>query len=344
MLSGTGLGGRLSELNHSNRPKIGVIGCGDWGVNHVKTLAAIGALYSVSDIKQNLAQSVAGQYQCHTMSADEMIGHPNIDGIVLALPPEKHVSYALKVLEQGKHLLVEKPMALDTIGAKKLVDAAERSGSIAMTGHVIRFHPAFEKLENLINSGELGNIKYAFANRIGFGKFYASTDALWDIAPHDLSLLLAITKELPSRVHIEGVSAISSTPDFAHMHLKFPSGMRSHIFISRLVPYKERRLAVIGDRAIAIFEDTVDWDKKLAIYSHKIWGNDNNIKFQNGDAKYIRVANKSPLEAELEHFIDCIENGKKPKSSIKEGLDVLQILDQAAMVGPNGQKDYSNGG
>ncbi|MBV0912355.1 Gfo/Idh/MocA family protein [Anianabacter salinae] len=306
--------------------KAGVIGCGDWGKNHIRTLKSLGVLAAVADANPERAAAFAAEFGVAGLTPEEMIASPDIQAVVLALPADRHVETALKVMDAGKHVLVEKPMALEIDGAEAIVATAERTGVVAMTGHVLRFHPAFEALEKTVESGALGRVKYVYSTRIGLGKFFSQTDALWDIAPHDLSLLFAITKELPETTHLEGVAMITDAPDFAHLHMAFPSGARSHTFISRLAPHRDRKFTVIGDKAMAVFDDLQDPGKKLAIYNHRIWQEGEAIKFESAEAEYVETSEKLPLTSELEHFLHCAQHGLVPKASVREGLDVLRVL------------------
>jgi predicted dehydrogenase len=319
----------LIRLGERHPPRVGVIGCGDWGANHVRTLAGLGVLAAVADNDAAKAGRLAAEHDCRAMRPEELIAAPDIDALVLALPAELHAATALKVIEAGKHVLVEKPMALEIDGARAVVAAARERGVVAMTGHVLRFHPAFEALERLVRDGALGRIRYVYSTRIGLGKFFTNTDALWDIAPHDLSLLLAITGEPPETVHLEGAAMITEAPDFAHLHMTFASGARSHTFISRLAPHRERKFTVIGDAAMAVVDDLQPHDRKLALYNHKVWNDGDGIRFESAEPHYIDLPQTLPLTAELQHFIDCITTGRTPRASVAEGLEVLEVLARA---------------
>lgn len=308
------------------RPKIAVLGCGYWGRNHVRTLHTLGALAAVSDHHADRAAELAREFDVPAMTPAVLLDAPDIDAIVLALPPQHHAGNALKAIAAGKHVLVEKPIALDVADAKRLVAAAEDAGVVAMTGHVLRFHPAFEGLMDLIARGELGAVRYLHSHRVGLGKFHAENDALWDIAPHDLSLILAITGEEPSAVRGEGSAVLNHLSDFAHLHLEFPSGLRSHVFTSRLNPYRERRLTVVGSKAMAVFDDVAPWSEKLALYRHKLWQDDNGWQSEMVEPQFVAIGEGMPLTRELAHFIECIETGAPPRAPLAEGLAVIRIL------------------
>jgi predicted dehydrogenase len=307
-------------------PRIGVIGCGYWGRNHVRTLHGLGALAAVSDHHRDRAEGFGREFDVPALSPDELFDNPDIDAVVLALPPHHHTDNALRTIAAGKHVLVEKPIALRVADAVHIVRAAETAGIVAMTGHVLRFHPAFEALTALIDAGEIGDVRYIHSHRVGLGKFHAENDALWDIAPHDLSLILAITGEEPSAIRGEGAAVLDHLSDFAHLHLEFPSGLRSHVFTSRLNPYRERRLTVIGSKAMAVFDDVAPWPEKLALYRHKVWQDDRGWQSEMVEPEFVPVAEDMPLTRELRHFIECIETGAAPRTPVAEGLSVIRIL------------------
>ena len=309
-----------------SRPAIAVIGCGYWGKNHIRTLAELGALSAVADADASRAADYAGQFGVRAMEPDAVFDDPSIDAIVFALPPHLHAPNALRAIAAGKHVLVEKPMALNVNDAEAIVSAAEAAGRIVMTGHVLRFHPAFEALAEMTAEGAFGPIRYIHSHRVGLGAFHAENDALWDIAPHDLSLILALAGEEPDSIRGEGSATLNHLSDFAHLHLTFPSGIRSHVFTSRLNPYRERRLTVIGEKAMAVFDDMAPWPQKLAIYDHKVWEKDGGWHFETVEPRFVDIPDGMPLTRECEHFIDSITRGAAPRTPASEGLAVIRIL------------------
>lgn len=308
------------------KPRIAVLGCGYWGANHVRTLKGLGALHAVSDANAARAEGFAAEHECLAISAADLFQRDDIDAVVMALPPQFHADTAIRAVEAGKDVLVEKPIALTVPDAERAVAAATRHRRIFMTGHVLRFHPAFEKLKGLIDAGDLGDVKYIHSHRLGLGKFHTENDALWDLAPHDLSMILAITGQAPSEVRGEGAALLDHLSDFAHLHMHFPSGLRSHLFTSRLNPYRERRLTVVGTKGMAVFDDVEPWERKLAIYNHEVWQDSGQWVATTNEPTYIPVTGGMPLTRELEHFIQCIETRQTPRTSGEEGVDVLRIL------------------
>ncbi|TPM08857.1 Gfo/Idh/MocA family oxidoreductase [Mesorhizobium sp. B2-3-11] len=308
------------------KPRIAVLGCGYWGSNHIRTLKALGALHAVSDTNRARAEGFASEQDCLAIAPDQLFVRDDIDAIIMALPPQFHADLAVRAVENGKDVLVEKPIALTVPDAERAVRAAKDNGRVYMVGHVLRFHPAFETLKALIDKGELGEVRYIHSHRLGLGKFHTENDALWDLAPHDLSMILAITGTEPIEVRGEGAALLDNLSDFAHLHMRFPNGLRSHLFTSRLNPYRERRLTVVGTKAMAVFDDVEPWERKLAVYRHAVWQDSGQWAFTTNEPSYVAVAQGMPLTRELEHFIQCIETRAEPRTSGEEAIRVLRIL------------------
>ncbi|MER8373911.1 Gfo/Idh/MocA family oxidoreductase [Mesorhizobium sp. M1406] len=308
------------------KPRIAVLGCGYWGSNHIRTLKALGALHAVSDTNRARAEGFASEQDCLAIEPDQLFVRDDIDAIVMALPAQFHADLAVRAVESGKDVLVEKPIALTVPDAERAVQAAKDNGRVFMVGHVLRFHPAFETLKGLIDKGELGEVRYIHSHRLGLGKFHTENDALWDLAPHDLSMILAITGTEPIEVRGEGAALLDNLSDFAHLHMRFPNGLRSHLFTSRLNPYRERRLTVVGTKAMAVFDDVEPWERKLAVYRHAVWQDSGQWAFTTNEPSYVGVAQGMPLTRELEHFIHCIETRAEPRTSGEEAIRVLRIL------------------
>lgn len=315
-------------------PRIAVLGCGYWGGNHIRTLKGLGALQAVSDARPENAERFASEFGVPNIPVDELFTRPDIDGIVLALPPQFHAHYATLAVQNGRDVLVEKPIALEVADAEAEVQAARDNGRVFMVGHILRFHPAFEKLLDMVKSGELGDIRYVHSHRVGLGKFHTENDALWDLAPHDLSMILAITGEEPSVVRGEGAAILDHLSDFAHLHMEFPNGIRGHLFASRLNAYRERRLSVVGSKGMAVFDDGEPWERKLALYRHEVWRENDHWAFKSAEPDYIAVEEGMPLTRELQHFLHCIETRETPRTDGREAISVLRILTEGTVRHP----------
>jgi predicted dehydrogenase len=308
------------------KPRIAVLGCGYWGSNHIRTLKSLGALHAVSDANWARAEGFAAEHGCLAIAPEMLMQRNDVDAVVLALPPQFHTEYAVRAVENGKDVLVEKPVALTVPDAERAVAAARAKGRLFMVGHVLRFHPAFERLKALIDAGELGEVRYIHSHRLGLGKFHTENDALWDLAPHDLSMILAITGSEPVEVRGEGAALLDHLSDFAHLHMRFPNGVRGHLFASRLNPYRERRLTVVGTGAMAVFDDVEPWSRKLAVYRHTIWQDSGAWAATQNEPSYVSVEDGLPLTRELEHFLDCIATRSEPRTNGEEAIRVLRVL------------------
>jgi predicted dehydrogenase len=314
------------------KPRIAVLGCGYWGSNHIRTLKSLGVLHAVADANPARAEGFAVEQDCLALTTAELFDRPDVDAIVMALPPQFHAENAIRAVQAGKDVLVEKPIALTVPDAERAVAAARDNKRVFMVGHVLRFHPAFEQLMALIEAGELGEIKYIHSHRLGLGKFHTENDALWDLAPHDLSMILAIIGEEPVEVRGEGAALLDHLSDFAHVHMRFASGVRSHLFASRLNPYRERRLTVVGTKAMAVFDDGEAWARKLAVYRHAVWQDSGHWAFTANEPSYVAVGEGLPLTRELEHFIHCINTRETPRTDGEEAIRVLRVLTAGTVV------------
>ncbi|MVA98582.1 gfo/Idh/MocA family oxidoreductase [Nitratireductor sp. CAU 1489] len=313
-------------------PRIAVLGCGYWGSNHIRTLKKLGVLHAVSDANGARAEGFATEQECLAIAPDALHRRNDIDAVVLALPPQYHAEFAERLVEAGKDVLVEKPIALTVADAERTVAAARAHDRVFMVGHVLRFHPAFETLKALIDNGELGEVRYIHSHRLGLGKFHTENDALWDLAPHDLSMILAITGTAPLEVRGEGAAILDNLSDFAHLHMLFPGGVRGHLFTSRLNPYRERRLTVVGTKAMAVFDDVEPWERKLAVYRHAVWQDSGQWAFTANEPAYVEVQQGMPLTRELEHFLDCLETRSEPRTTGEEAVTVLKILTAGTVI------------
>ena len=313
-------------------PRIAVLGCGYWGSNHIRTLKKLGVLHAVSDANGARAEGFASEQECLAIAPEELHLRDDVDAVVLALPPQYHAEFAERLVKAGKDVLVEKPIALTVADAERIVAAARANHRVFMVGHVLRFHPAFETLKALIDKGELGEVRYIHSHRLGLGKFHTENDALWDLAPHDLSMILAITGTAPLEVRGEGAAILDNLSDFAHLHMLFPGGVRGHLFTSRLNPYRERRLTVVGTKAMAVFDDVEPWERKLAVYRHAVWQDSGQWAFTANEPSYVEVLQGMPLTRELEHFVDCLETRAEPRTTGEEAVTVLKILTAGTVI------------
>jgi UDP-2-acetamido-3-amino-2,3-dideoxy-glucuronate N-acetyltransferase len=310
---------------------IALIGLGYWGKNILRVLDELNVLRVACDIDIG----VVNQYKTKfpnvnfTTSIDQVIKDSQIKGIAIATPAVTHYTLAKKAILSGKDVFVEKPLALTIREGEELVELAKKNGGILMVGHILHYHPAVKKLKEIISKGELGKIQYIYSNRLNIGKFRTEENILWSFAPHDISVILSLVGEEPVNIQAFGADYLNKDIyDITIMWLEFPNGIKAHIFVSWLHPYKEQKLIVVGSKAIAVFDDVSN--EKLSLYPHKIEWKDGKIPVaQKADYRVIPVENGEPLKLELLHFIECIKTRKEPKTDGYEGLRVLKILERA---------------
>lgn len=314
----------------SGPPKVAVIGCGHWGKNHVRNFALLGALRVVVDPNQELAKKFAAEYNADALSFEEAIARDDIDAVVIAAPAELHAKLAIAAFEAGKHVFVEKPIALTMDEAAAMKSAAESAGKVLMVGHLLQYHPAFVALRNFVQAGELGELHYAYSHRCSLGKFRTEENALWSFAPHDVSMLLALFGEAPTRVAGTGGAFLTEgVEDECRVDMEFSNGGRAHVFASWLHPFKEQRLIVVGQSGMAVFEDSAAGDEKLRLYRHDIDTSGPVPTPTKSDWTPIPYGDDEPLRTECQHFLDACQSGKA-LTDADEAIRVLDVLIKAS--------------
>lgn len=311
---------------------IALIGAGNWGKNHLRNLNNMGALHSVLELSEeviNLRKPEFGNVT-FTQNEKDILSNSDIKGVVIAAPAHFHYELTKKYLLAGKDVLVEKPLALKVDEGEELVKLAEDKGRILMVGHILQYHYAVKKLKEIINEGALGKIRYIYSNRLNIGKLRSEENVLWSFAPHDISLILMLLDgEEPEKINAFGGAYINKNIfDTTLTTLQFRSGVRGHIFVSWLHPFKEQKLVVVGSEKMAVFDDISE--EKLSLFPHKIEFEKGNIPVAHkADSIPVPLEKNQPLAEELSHFIMCIKDRKTPKTDGKEGLRVLKILEKA---------------
>ncbi|NIM18010.1 MAG: Gfo/Idh/MocA family oxidoreductase [Candidatus Aminicenantes bacterium] len=315
-----------------NEKNIALIGAGYWGQNHLKNLLELGVLHSVLDPNiENIRQRKEDfPHVNYVKDEGSILKNPEVKAVVIAAPAALHFELTREYLLAGKDVLVEKPLALTTGEGSQLVEIARSKNRILMVGHILQYHPAVIKLKELIDAGELGDICYIYSNRLNIGKLRAEENVLWSFAPHDISLILMLLNgQEPVHVDAHGGAYVKSDIyDTTLTILDFKNGIKSHIFVNWLHPFKEQKLVVVGKDKMAVFDDVNG--EKLLIYPHKIDFIAGDIPVARKAQSYpIRFEMKEPLREELLHFIDCLENRETPKTDGEEGLKVLKVLERA---------------
>jgi len=312
--------------------KVGVIGGGYWGKNLIRVFNETCALGAICDINNNLVATYENDYPGVEIFSDyeKLVKNPAIDALVIATPASTHYKIAKFAMEHGKDVFCEKPLALKTRHGEELVKIASDNKLILMVGHILHYHPAVEKLKQAVKQGELGKIEYIYSNRLNIGRIRHEENILWSFAPHDISLMLSLTKSLPSEVYSHGgIFLPHSVEDVTLTFFSFPDNIKGHIFVSWLNPFKEQKFVVIGNKKMAVFDD-MEKERKLVFYQHRIkWNNNEVPAIEKAEAEVIDIEKEEPLKREANHFIECVKKRKKPYTDGKEALDVLKVLQQA---------------
>lgn len=310
--------------------KVAVIGCGAWGRNLARNFHHIGALAAVCDSNDQALVEAKGLFPVVSRTLTDILSDDGIPAVVIAAPAAQHYPLARQAILAGKHVFVEKPLALRVPEAEALCELAKQRGRMLMVGHLLRYHPAFLKLQDICREGQLGGLRYIYSNRLNLGKIRTEENILWSFAPHDISMILALIGGEPESVFAVGHSYLNrEVTDVTTTHLSFSGGQAAHIHVSWLHPFKEQRLVVIGEKGMAVFDDGRDWSNKLHLYPHQINWENGVPQPDKADAQPILVDEDEPLKLECKHFLDCIETGQTPRTDAHEGLRVLRVLDAA---------------
>ncbi len=323
----------MSELN------IAVIGCGKWGLNHVRTAHGLfgDRLKLCCDSNPGSKEKVneVAPGCVFTTEIDDVINDSSIKAVIVSTTAETHFDITKKLLEAGKHVLVEKPITLRSSDAKVLNNIALEKGLVLMVGHLLLYHPAILKIKEYLEKGELGKLQYIYSNRLNLGTIRTEENILWSFAPHDISVIQFFAGSIPEEVKATGAIFVQEgIQDTTLTYLNFKDNIHAHIFVSWLHPFKEQRLVVIGDKSMIVFEDTVKTDKLKFYRKGFELVNGTPVKIDS-EFESLEFENTSPLELEQKHFIECIEQGKTPRTDGVNAIEVLETLERA-------QKELTN--
>jgi predicted dehydrogenase len=323
----------LTDKQHS--PQVAVIGCGYWGKNLVRNFAQLGSLAMVIDSTpagQEAAQQIAPNAAIMASIQDVLVptrGFPptDVQGVVIATPAETHFDLTAQALEAGKDVMVEKPLALTHEQGSRLVRLASERERILMVGHVLEYHPAVVRLVELVQAGELGKVHYIYSNRLSLGKVRREENILWSFAPHDVAVILRLMGSMPFQVTACGGSYLQpNIADVTVTNLLFDNGVRAHIHVSWLHPFKEQRLVVIGSRKMASFDDVA---KKLVLYDQRVDFKEGQPIPIKGDGEEVLFPADEPLRLECQAYLEAISTRRPPKTDGASGLRVLEVLQAA---------------
>lgn len=310
---------------------IGLVGLGYWGKNILRNLHELGVLHTACDTNPVIISEHRERFPDinYTTAFEEILQDSDIKAAVIATPASTHYRLTKQSLIDGKDVFVEKPLALTVKEGEELVNLAENEKRILMVGHILQYHPAVIRLKGLVSSGELGKVQYIYSNRLNIGKLRTEENILWSFAPHDISVILMLLEDEPVKVSAFGGDYLNKgIYDTTLTTMEFKNGVKGHIFVNWLHPYKEQRLIVVGSKAMAVFDDISE--EKLFLYPHKIEWKDGKVPVaRKADYQVISVDKAEPLKQELNHFIECVINRKVPKTDGQEGLRVLRILESA---------------
>lgn len=309
------------------KKNIAVIGCGHWGQNLVRNFFELGRLSSICDLNNLITSKLAREYNVRINTFDEILNDPDIRGVVLAVPAELHFSMAIEIMNKGKHVFVEKPLAMNKSDANLMILNAKKNNVQLMVGHLLQYHPIFKTIKKMVNAGNIGELKYISSNRLSFGKLRSKENVIWSFAPHDISMILSLMGKEPKSVNVISTSIVQKEiADIATIYLEFDKGIKSKISVSWLNPYKEQKLVVVGKSGILVFDDTKPWNEKLIFCDYKIENSKASVKLQRFNEEYVEVIEEEPLKNECQHFIDVVDGISEPLTNGAEGLRVLKVL------------------
>lgn len=327
--------------------RVGVVGCGYWGPKLIRNFQSIPGsnLQIVADLRQDRLDHIRGLYPGVETTTDyAQLLHSPVEAVAIATPVARHFEMARDALLAGKHVLVEKPLTRTSQEAEELVRLAQERQRVLMVGHTFEYNPAVEYLKDLIGRGELGKVFYIDAARVNLGIFQKDINVIWDLAPHDISILLYLLEKKPTQVRAHGAAYVQPhIEDVAYLTLDFPNGVMAHIRVSWLDPCKIRRITVVGSQKMVVYDD-VETTERIKIYDKGVTAPpysdtlaEFRLSYHYGDITTPAISDAEPLELECKHFLECIRNGRKPRSDGYVGLQVVKILEGA-------QRSLENGG
>lgn len=314
--------------------RVGIAGLGYWGSNIARNLDALPGceLAWCCDTDAGRHERMRAAFPQARIAADlgEVLADESVAAVAIATPVPTHAALAELTLASGRHCFVEKPLACDVASAERLVALAAERERVLMAGHLLAYHPALVALRELCERDELGEIRYVYSQRLNLGRLRADENALWSLGAHDVSAILALTGELPSRVSARGECYVrDGVEDVVFAHLSFAGGLAAHIHVSWLDPRKERRLTVVGSQRMATFDD-MEPERTLTVYD-KGFDPDAAVEgdyvARSGEQRSPAISRREPLRIELEHFLECLRGGVAPRSGGLEGLRVVQVLE-----------------
>lgn len=312
---------------------LGIIGAGRWGINHVRTANQLlgDRLKFVCDFNPAASEKIKSISPGipFTTSLEDILENPDINAVIIATPAETHYEVAKKALLKGKNVLVEKPITLVSSEARELVALAEKEGKKLMVGHVLLYHPAINKIKEMIGENKIGKLQYIYSNRLNLGSVRSEENILWSFAPHDISVIQYLLESNPLDIDAKGAAILQhEIEDTTITYLSYPGNIYAHIFVSWLHPFKEQRLVIIGDEGMFVFEDSLKTDK-LKFYPKGFKNVDGALQKFDGDFEVVEFENLQPLNEEQKHFFNSVINNQNPLTDGIHAVEVLEILEKA---------------
>jgi len=313
-------------------PRVALLGCGRWGRNIARVLARLGALEVIVDPAADALAGYATELGVRVTPDFEDAFTNGIDAVAIAVPAADHARVVLRALDAGKHVYVEKPLALELEDAEECAARAAAAGKTLMIGHLLQYHPAFLTLKEAVARGDIGELRHITSNRLNPGAIRTEETALWSMAPHDFSMILGLTGVAPESVESLPVQIIpGDIPDQYHVQMRFPGGVTSHVSVSWISPFKEHKLVVLGTTGALVFEDTQPArERKLVLYRDYIDRSTGAARFVKGEGEPVALPEGEPLESEMRTFLHCASTGETPPTGAHEAIPVLRLLRQAS--------------
>lgn len=322
----------MSVKYNQSEVRLAVIGCGNWGKNHVRVFHELGVLAAVCDNDPIKSMILSEKYSVPALNFNDILISDAINAVVIVTPSHTHESIAKLCLEAHKHVFIEKPFCLNTATGVMLTQLAQTKQRILMVGHLLQYHPAFNTIKKFNEDGKLGNLQYIYSNRLNFGKFPTEKSVLWDYAPHDISMILSLFKKLPFQVFaISGNHFEHTTMDATTLHLQFEGKQHAKIFVSWLHPFKEQKMVVVGDKGMIVFDDLKPWEQKLTFYAYPEEWTDGLPRPFIAESEVIVMAPAEPLKIECQHFLDSIAQNTQPATNGNEATGVISVLEAAGL-------------
>jgi predicted dehydrogenase len=316
--------------------QVGVVGAGYWGPNLIRNFAALpeATLAMICDLDPKRLHAVGEQYPDVALTTNyQDLLDSDVDAIAIATPVKTHYALVKQALLAGKHVLVEKPLTANVRQAAELVALAKAQGLLLMVDHTMVLSPAVRKLCELVRGGELGDIWHVSMERLALGLFRRDVNVLWDLAPHDISILLEVLDAQPIATSARGACHVQpGIQDVAYVELRFPGDVMAHVHVSWLDPGKVRRMTVVGSQKMAVYDDTEP--EKLLVYDRAVMtmegaGDQPELLYRFGDSSGIPLPAAEPLRRQCAYFVECVRTGARPRAHGREGMAIVHILEQA---------------